>query len=464
MKKFLVVLMLLIVASAYSVGGSMYMRYNANGSVTATAWGLLDDLRVGGRGTGFDLNFDAFTLSYKLRSAVNLGEWQMDGALNDVNKVFGTNALTVTSPGYVQLSGLRVGPANMAVGLAWWHYDYSYSQKVEPTSGTATESKKSAGANIFGLDFAFDLPIGDSMRLHIDPWDKLNLYVGFGDADVKDGTTTNNGSSSYFKILLPVHFNMNFDVVGVEIFPKITFINKSGKYALSGGETNDNNSSSLTFGIMGRVDVAINELLGAFAHVGFVYSDDFGIVNSTSSTNTNSLTYMEMPIFAGLTVKPAGPVLLTLGVGYLVEISETSKVPSTTTNQPAGGLIGEYGYFDEHGYKNPFLRFAGSAKFASDWEVGMSTILYWNQAGIATAGGSGNYYSGGVATSAAGKTTSYGSELFHFNYFNNWDSGGAAFGANYLQFSKDNVTIKGVLGNGGGLAGLFSFIDVSFAF
>lgn len=480
MKKFLVVLMLLIVASAYSVGGSLYMRYNADGSVTATEWGFLDDLRVGRRGTGFDLNFDSFTLSYKLRSPVNLGEWQFNQQLpicdstgykfmNGVNKAMGVDAyagaLTLTSPGYVQLSGLRAGPANMAVGLAWWHYDYSYSQKVEPTSGTATESKKTAGANIIGLDFALDLPIGDSMRLHIDPWDKLNLYVGFGDADVKDGADTNNGSAFYFKVVAPIHFNINIETLGIEIFPKISFASDSGKYQLlSGGETNDYSGSELVFGLMLRADMAINELLGAFAHIGFVYDSATSINNSTLGTNTNDLSYMEMPIFAGLTVKPAGPVLLTLGVGYLVEISETSKVPSTTTNQPAGGLIGEYGYFDEHGYKNPFLRFAGSAKFASDWEVGMSTILYWNQSAIATAGGSGNYYSGGVATSAAGKTTTYESQLFHFDYFNNWDSGGAGFGANYLQFSKDNVTFRGVLSGASGLAGLFGFIDVSFAF
>lgn len=488
MKKFLVVLMLLIVASAYSVGGSMYMRYN--GSVVATEWGLLDDLRVGRRGTGFDLNFDSFTLSYKLRSEVDIAGWQMNGALDSVNRVFGnsvaypsagSSGLKVTSPGYVQLSGLKVGPANMAVGLAWWHYDYSASQKVEPTSGTATESKASAGANVFGLDFAFDLPIGDSMRLHIDPWDKLNLYVGFGDGDVKDGAlgTTNKGNGSYFKAVVPVHFNMSFDIVSIEIFPKITFYTKSDKVEANntivgtnvggsgvyGADTNDISSSGLTFGTMVRVDVAINELLGAFAHIGFVYDSSATYNNSTANgTNTNGGTYTEMPIFAGLTVKPAGPVLLTLGVGYLVELGETQLAPSTTTNQPAGGLIGEYGYFDEHGYKNPFLRFAGSAKFASDWEVGMSTILYWNQKGIATAGGSGNYYSGGVATSATGKTTTYESELFHFNYFNNWDSGGAAFGANYLQFSKDNVTIKGVLGTSADLVGIFSFVDVSFAF
>ncbi len=467
MKKFSLVLLLLVVASlAYSVGGSLYMRYDSTGSVVATEWGLLDDLRVGRRGTGFDLNFDAFTLSYKLRSSVDAGGWQMDGSLGDISSALG-GTVTLTSPGYIQLSGLKLGPANASVGLAWWHYDYSFSSKSEPTSGTAVEAKASAGANIIGLDFAFDLPIGDSMRLHIDPWDKADFYIGFGDADVKNPSTpaTNVASSFYFKTILPLHFNMNFDVVGVEIFPKITFVNKSGKYSLSSGETNDNNSTSLTFGIMARVNVAINELLGAFAHVGFVYMDSFGIVNSTTSgTNTNGTTEMEAPIFAGITVKPAGPILLTLGVGYLAELGVTYKAPVATTNQPAGGLIGEYGYFDEHGYKNPFLRFAGSAKFASDWEIGMSTILYWNQSAIATQGGSGNYYSGAVVKGSTGTATFYSMELFHFDYFNHWDGGGNGFGANYIQFSKDNVTIRGNLGDGTGLFGAFGFIDVSFAF
>jgi len=383
MKKFLVVLMLLIVASAYSVGGSMYMRYNANGSVTATEWGLLDDLRVGRRGTGFDLNFDSFTLSYKLRSATGvagaivdlIGSYEVSSGGGNANTI-GTP--TASSPGYVQLSGLRVGPANMAIGGSWWHYDYTKTEKYEPTSGTGYDYKATAGYNVFAFDFAFDLPIGDTMRLHIDPWDKVNVSFAFGDADVKWASTTNKANASSFAILLPVHFNMNFDVVGIEIFPKISFSSSSSKQDVdpnnSAISNKENNSSSLTAGLMVRVDAAINELLGAFAHVGIVYSDGIDITKQnnagTEQTITNSgPTSMEAPIFAGLTVKPAGPVLLTLGVGYLVEISETSKVPFATTNQPSGGLIGEYGYFDEHGYKNPFLRFAGSAKFASDCKL-----------------------------------------------------------------------------------------------
>ncbi|MGC8765197.1 MAG: hypothetical protein ACP5QT_04855 [Brevinematia bacterium] len=469
MRKILGVLMLLLVASlAYSVGGSLYMRYNSDGTVTATEWGLLDDLRVGRRGTGFDLNFDAFTLSYKLRSSVNLGEWQMNGALNDVNKAFGVDAYSgakrVTSPGYLQFSGLKAGPANLSLGLAWWHWDYSYSQKIVPTSGTTTESKKSGGANIIGVDFTMDLPISESFRLHIDPWDKLDLYIGLGDADVKDGADTNTAKSSYFKVILPVHFNMDFGTVGLEIFPKITFISYGGSYALSSGETNNNSSSQLVFGIMGRLNILINEFLGAFVHAGYVYDDSITLVNSTLGTNTNGATTMEVPIFAGLTVKPAGPILLTLGVGYLLKLADIPKGAPSETNLPAGGLVGEYGYFDEHGYQNPFLRFAGSAKFASDWEIGMSTILYWNQKAIATQGGSGSYYSGGVKIASGGMTTTYESEILHFNYFNDWDGGGNGFGANYLQFSKDNVTIRGHITGGGGLWGLFGFADVSFAF
>ncbi|MCX7820453.1 MAG: hypothetical protein N2258_02125, partial [Brevinematales bacterium] len=126
MKKFLVVLMLLIVASAYSVGGSMYMRYQANakditnkgatssildttGIVASEGWAdFLEDLRVGRRGTGFDLNFDSFTLSYKLRSGVA----SQKGFTANLDNALGSG-IVLTSPGYVQLSGLRVGPANM---------------------------------------------------------------------------------------------------------------------------------------------------------------------------------------------------------------------------------------------------------------------------------------------------------------------------------------------------------------
>ncbi len=481
MKKFLVVLMLLAVASlSFSVGGSLYMRYNADGSVTATEWGLLDDLRVGRRGTGFDLNFDNFTLSYKLRSGVGcdgaianaIGGVVIDSVTMGANNApanrnyIGTP--TMTSPGYVQLSGLKVGPANMSVGFALWHYDYSASKKVEPTSGTAVDASAKAGQNVLAFDFTFDLPIGDNMRFHIDPWDKVNLAFGFGDADVKWDSNTNTASYNKFNLVLPLHFDMNFETVGIEIFPKVVLDNSSSKQALSSGTTNDTTSSSLTLGAMVRLNVLINELLGAFAHVGFVYGDSLTITNATSGTNTNGQTFMEAPIFAGLTVKPAGPILLTLGVGYLVELGETPKGAQATTNQPAGGLIGEYGYFDQHGYKNPFLRFAGSAKFASDWEIGMSTILYWNTQRIATGeawkGAFLNYYYGGVATTSTAKTTSYYSEILHFDYFNSWDRGGAGFGANYLQFSKDNVTIRGVLSDASGLAGLFGFVDVSFAF
>lgn len=467
MKKFLVVLLLLVVASlAYSVGGSLYMRYNSTGNVVATEWGLLDDLRVGRRGTGFDLNFDAFTLSYKLRSDVNLGEWQMNGALNDINKALGVDAyagaITLNTPGYVQFSGLKAGPANMSFGLAWWHYDRSAYTKVE-ASGSTVETSLSVGANIIGADFTFDWSISESMRLHIDPWDKVNVYIGLGDANVKT-TVTNTASSGYFKLILPVHFSMNFDTVGLEIFPKMTFISYGGKYALSSGETNDNSFNQIIFGLMARLNVALAEGLGFYLHAGYVYDTANGIVNSTLGTNTNNLTQMEAPIFIGLKVQPAGPITLNIGGGYLVELGDSSTVPSPTTNQPAGGLIGEYAYFDEHGYQNPFLRFAGSAKFASDWEIGMSTIVYWSQDGIATQGASGNYYSGGVTSTATSKTTSYDYQLLHFKYFNDWDGGGNGFGANYLQFSKDNVTIRGHITDGGGLWGLFGFVDVSFAF
>ncbi len=492
MKKLLAVLLLLLVASlAYSVGGSLYMRYNSDGTVTATEWGLLDDLRVGRRGTGFDLNFDSFTLSYKLRGPASLvNSWDPAGMFKSVADTYGpllekeadptapwngkaVEKRELSSPGYLQFSGLKLGPVDLAIGATWWVLDESAKSFVTNALGaTNADYNKSVAINLVGIDLALNIPIGDTMRIHVDPWDKIDIYFGLGGAVNNNETsgTTNTLNATYFKIILPLHFDINIEQFSLEIFPKVQFENKgeTGESKVAGvTSTIKSDSSSFDLGLMVRAGFLINEILSLYAHLGIVSysSKSFATVEVGGVTTTNADTEnkrIELPLYGGLSVKPAGPIVLNLGIGYLLPVSRYDRSGASTNDlTPGGGFDGEYNFFDEHAYKNPFLRFAGSAKFASDWEIGMSTIVTLWSPGIQTAGYNGpGYYTSTV--DKFGKTES--SQFFHFDYFNDWDGGGNGFGANYLQFSKDNVTIRGHITGGTGLWGLFGFADVSFAF
>jgi hypothetical protein len=448
MKKFLVVLLLLVVASlAYSVGGSLYMRYYPDGTVLANeGWApYLEDLRVGRRGTGFDLNFDAFTLSYKLRSPKALPD--VLTAVYTVQATQDPNAwLNVdtkdkaTSPGYVQFTGLKLGGATLGIGGTWWHFDESYSSNN--VSGNI-------GYNVFAFDVQLDVPMGDMLRFHIDPWDKLDIVFGSGNAK----NANIESSYSTYKFIIPLHLDINLEAASIELFPKFEAEGTTTK-DLNGVEST---SSSMKAGLMVRVNIPVGDIYSIYVHPGFVWSDTSTKIGSADAIGTTS---MEAPIFAGLSIKPAGAVTLNLGAGYLLVLSEVEK-PTDAKGQSVSGLIGEYGYFDEHGYKNPFLRFAGSAKFASDWELGMSTIV--NFQGQNNCGGNSDKYYGGVT----GTDADYAyAQILRFTYFNNWDDGGGGYGANYIQYSKDGVTIKGVFGGdtSKGIAGLFSYIECAFNF
>jgi len=450
MKKFLVVLLLLVVASlAYSVGGSLYMRYYPDGTVLANeSWApYLEDLRVGRRGTGFDLNFDAFTLSYKLRSPKALPDvltavYTVQATQDPKAWLNGDTKDKATSPGYVQLTGLKLGGATLGIGGTWWHFDESYSSKSPDVSGNI-------GYNVFAFDVQLDVPMGDMLRFHIDPWDKLDIVFGSGNAK----NASIESSYSTYKFIIPLHLDINLEAASIELFPKFQVEGTATK-DLNGVEST---SSSKTAGLMVRVNIPVGDIYSIYVHPGFVWSDSSSKTGSADETGTTS---MVAPIFAGFSIKPAGAVTLNLGAGYLLVLSEVER-PTDVKGQPVSGIISEYAYFDEHGYKNPFLRFAGSAKFASDWELGMSTIVNFNQGGQACGWPPGKGYYGGVTGSDA--DNSY-SQLIHFDYFNNWDSGGGGYGANYIQYSKDGVTIKGVLGDGGGLAGMFQYMEFSFNF
>ena len=89
MKRILAVLLFVAAASiGFSVSGQVYTEIRDNGPsgygvtnegvyfYTQEPWSTgsvtpLDDLRCGRQGTGVDLNFDSFTLTYKLRDMLN---------------------------------------------------------------------------------------------------------------------------------------------------------------------------------------------------------------------------------------------------------------------------------------------------------------------------------------------------------------------------------------------------------
>jgi hypothetical protein len=505
MKRILTVLALLTVCGmAFSVTGAIYVRYNADNSITATEWGTIDDLRVGRRGSGFDINTDSFGVSYKIRSAQTLSASKFDGngavtnQGNAVADVVGT--VNVTSPGYIQLTGLKMGTVEADIGGAWWTSGLSssaLSTNAAPSGTTNNQYVQNYGYNYFAFNLDFKIPLTETITFTDYPWDKIQFDFGTGSA-TKNGistsaataattnyvqltptdwktnitpaaaagttATTNAGTSTHIGLILPLHLDIGgIDPISIGLFPKMTYT--SDVNAINSiSQTNVTTASDTHIGALVRLGYKIDAIWSLYAHVGIdndsassvtIFSTGTGAV--TNSTVGNQL---QAPLFIGVGFQPAGWVNLNVGLGYAAVLgSSTTAVtqtkiggtPTTNITTVGGGLQETYGFFDEHGYVNPFMKFSGSTKIGTDWEVGLSTIVSMN--GGAMSGG----YPAVNSTSSDGYNNNTSMVTFANNF--NWDNQQC-----YVKFSKDAFSVQGMLGGKNGLAGLFAFVDASISF
>jgi hypothetical protein len=517
MKRILTVLALLTVCGmAFSVTGAIYVRYQADNTIVATEWGTsLEDLRVGRRGSGFDINTDSFGVSYKIRSPISLVTNQPDKYGNSTN---GGNAIadvvgavSVTSPGYIQLTSLKLGSVSADIGGAWWTSGLSSSSVFTNTKdtnvgvigGTNKQLTQNYGYNYFAFNLDFDIPLTENIHLLDYAWDKIQFDFGTGSATAqglawgKIGTTpgavttnmtvtdpntatfkvstnyvtnttdnmgykavTNDATSTHMGLVLPLHLDIGgIDPISIGLFPKLVYTSDVNTFNQIGA-TNVTTSSDLHIGALVRLGYKIDSIWSLYAHVGIdndsttYLSANTGATAASSSTNSATGNQLQAPLFIGIGFQPVGWVNLNVGLGYAAVLgSSLTTVNGTITNvtTTGGGFQETYGFFDEHAYVNPFFKFSGSTKFATDWEVGMSEVISMN--GGAMSGG----YLPVNTTSANGGVNNTSMFTFANNW--NWDNQQC-----YIKYTKDAFSFQGMLGGKNGLAGLFAFVDASISF
>jgi hypothetical protein len=468
MKRILTVLALLTVCGmAFSVTGALYVRYNADNTITATEWSgsagsSIDDLRVGRRGSGFDINTDTFGVSYKIRTKNVAGTGYANGVFQTVG------AFDVTSPGYLQITGIKLGGFSADLGGSWWTAGLSkVDLKTNMTTGvTNNNTAINYGVNHFALNLDFNLPIGDKLSIQAYPWDKIQFNWIGGSATKTDVALTNNGTTSLYDLILPIHFDLNgMDPISLGIFPKFEIKGVNDTYNTL-ATTNVDNVSELRASAMIRFGYKINSVWGVYAHVG-IDNDSTTTINTTAvSTNTENNNQLFAPLWVGVSFAPAGWVKMNIGVGYNwslaskdIKVSQAAGINTTNfINTTGSGMQSTYGWFDEHAYQTPFLQFSGSSKFATDWELGLNTTVAMNGGAMG-----GNYPAASGTTKDGYVNVSQG--LTWENDFN-WDNNC------YLKYTKDAVSLTGVFGNKQSgtstattaIGGIFGFVDMSISY
>jgi hypothetical protein len=459
---------------AFSVTGALYVKYGgsaASGGTgtdgsqlvmtewSGTAGASIDDLRVGRRGSGFDINTDTFGVSYKLRDGNTAGSGFAAGLFNTVG------TFRATTPGYIQITGIKLGTVSADIGGAWWTAGLNTTQ-VDTNLGVGSTNINLAqnyGFNQFAFNLDFNVPVTEKISFQAYPWDKIQFMFNTGSATKSlSGTNiaTNAGTTGLVDLMLPLHLDIGMDPISIGIFPKFHYKNVVDTWNTLAA-TNSQNSSQVEVGAMVRLGYKIDNVWGAYAHVG-LYNDSESLVGITGTvTNTTTTGKLQAPIYVGLSFAPAGWMHMNLGIGYSAHLSDStlttsatgSSVTTNVNSSTGGGFQNIYSFFDEHGYVIPFMQFNGSAKFATDWELGLNTLVLMNGNNGTGEGGSPAVSS----TSATGNTQNTG--MFSWTPLFNWDNGNA-----YIKYTKDAVSFTGKLGNGGQLAGLFAWIDMSISY
>ncbi len=505
MKKVLAVFVLLAVATgAFAVSGKMYTRFNKQGPVFEYWAGAGNnvDLWQQKDGTGFDLNFDTFGITYKMRPVVSIpyGLEDLNGNLPGGSGYYDENgwgrSLVASSPGYLKIRDIKAGPLNMQIGLSWhqaFANSYSLSTNTNGTTNAGGDTGIGLSYNKFYIDYKFDLPLGDMITIKQYDWDLMHFEFDFGNATWGGNKSLTNdvlGGSS-FLAYVPLNVLINLDPVNLTVSPLFVYDTTTTRENLDLVSSDSNNideTSKMKVGGYVRASVGLLDFLSVYAMGGFYYTSTYDFdrdVLSTASIVTNSRSSsssIAIPAFAG--------VVLALGPGIKATVGWGIQYASTTTvNDNAGTnlpgvtdttLFSRYGFHDNNAKAEfatygdnmmdlAFLRFGSDAKFAGNWSVTIAAAVGLNdewtypwylkgQNGDSVTGlGTGTVVSSGA------------NQMFSFLNFMNYDR------QMNIKYEDANVAIKGTIAqegnfNGGSgnyetsLFGMFEYVDITIKF
>lgn len=505
MKRILVVLALLIVCGmAYSVSGKVYGRLlaNVNGPSTNdgptdfngdgtmgfydsepwTHWKTtpLGDLRVGRQGTGVTANFEGFGLDYKLRKPIKVdlarklalgwdpGFWGLSDLVGHYNAITGEAVSTATSPGYLQVNGIKAGPIDLSIGGAWWTLNRTVS-KVQTNANVTNDFN--IGYNMGAFDLTYSINLG-SISIKAAPWNKVNFAIWSGSDSTKTVAATNSASVNGWGLVLPWEIDATFEQLSVGLHGKLITDSKNKK--IFAATTNEAQVSTLEVGTVLKLDYTVNEMFNVYADAGIILfkktTFETTINGTVTTTNANKVDDegMEAPVIGGITVKVSPAWTINLGIGYAFEIDRKSyDLLANPTNYSStdSHFQNMWDNYTIHFYHKPLIKIGTDTKFG-DFGAGLKLVVALNSGGM-----------GSDATSDSAKHNSVGvmkdnvSDWLNFRNFASWD----AFGGSqaYLSYAKDDFEIKGIFGAGDGagslvgqknasglLAGLFGAIDI----
>lgn len=507
----LILAMLFLASMAFSVSGKIFMRFGAytdpndpNPDISKRTniigpmfsyWGVENnvDLWESKDGTGFEVNFDSIGIQYKTREAITL-PGSLDSTGYTPTQRWGVlpERTKATSPGYLQIRNLRIGPAYMAVGLGLWTL-LGNKDKFDTNGATTNNDYKGSISFVKTyLDYKLDFPINENITLKMYDWELmwLEFYVGSSrtagivsaaPADLK------TGNASGFKIIVPPHLILNMNQFEMDFSPKVIVDNSmSNSFLSNAGLGKTNNDLYVRLGATLRLTYNFDRVFGIYGTFGY-FNESESLIEKLNGTNVYYTTYSAnlIPMFVGLKINVTQNISLTLGYGMNFMINNTWKVISSgITNTVETGPQLRNGYLNNwisngavymqvpperstygDGLMDlSFIRFGATVKIMRDWEMGLQAAVSLNDAWTREYINDASQNYTWTSTSGSGGTSSTYNWLSFLNWMN-YDNN------MYIKFENDAFFCKLTFDMwsrntalNATIMGLFSFIDFGYKF
>lgn len=443
MKRIFLVLALLMMAigMAFTVTGKVFVRYDKNGPVYS-AWGNDDyaALWLGKSGTGFEVNFDGFTFQYLVRKAPT-------AATNTLLKGFGATEDSST-PGYFRVKGINLGMVNMGVGLQWSTLMMSSGTILTQLPAVNGTNSATGAFNEFYVDYTLNVKLAEKFEIQIRDWDRLAVVASLFSAQlnqIMSGGTTNFNSGSYFWARLPIWVVFGGDNFNIEVSPRFETTSYSYLGYLQNGTANTTNvygwNSSAAYGVWARGSLDLNDTFGIWAGAKFWMTAES---RANYQNNTTSV-----PLFVGLIYKMAPGIKWDIGAGYNIVLANNTTEPGSTNAVSSMGFA-QIDDLSDH-WNNPFLSVGATGK-AGEWELGLNYDVQFTPADATTTTNK---------NSGATYSSTYSSQILKWTPTINYDNNV------YIQWSKDQIQIKGTLGTAAvanEIANIFTMLDLTVMF
>lgn len=481
MKKILLPIMLAACfISGYSITGSVYTRFDSGGWAQPNEY-----LRYDKPGTGFDLDFGSWGVTYRMRQDISGGGSMGDNIFSDSDniemvkslgglnvfyqKAMGTSwDLKATSLGYLRFRNLKIGPVSFDTGVGL----HALLKEAQDYQSNISGVLKDARFNGSFAKVYWDLDLywqSDDWKFYLHPADRsyVDLFFGNATAVVNSVNYSANLSGYDINVKLNLEYTPSKSPLSFALVPRTRFRYFADDSMLTDGNasTNKTRQRNELGGIL-RCTWKFNDVHSVYIAGGYVNTSDplnrtlgVGITNWNSTYSKN-----EVPLFAYYILQPVPQVKLALGIGYDLVLNDTTYGTVNWTN-PSNYATSSYSgyltlgndFLGENWYSGQtFLRFAMVGKVVEGLEVGLNSIVtFYND----------NFWGQGNGGSTSETVNTNGE--YSLKNDRDWLKfiGSGMWDVNcFVRYSNDRFELLGIIGNANGLLALFSELDVKLKF